>query len=95
MLMIEEFLDLCSTCSDYPQCSSDARRPVLFCEQYDDFVPAPERNINPKPIPEVKSAPYSEPEEFQFKGLCINCDHRGTCPFARREGGVWHCEEYQ
>jgi hypothetical protein len=29
------------------------------------------------------------------RGLCINCDVRGTCTFPKPEGGVWFCEEYQ
>ena len=27
-------------------------------------------------------------------GLCGDCGNRPSCMFVRREGGVWHCEEY-
>jgi len=98
MLLKVETKDICITCIHKADClipMSNSRRPIVYCEQFDDFEPVPKSNVHPKPMPEVKGASYSESEEFQFKGLCINCDHRETCSFARQEGGVWHCEEYR
>lgn len=95
MLATEEYVDLCTTCNDHTICITDSRRPVLFCEQFDDFTPEPEKAL--KPVPETRSskAETDEPEDNKLLGLCINCDFRKTCPLAKKEGGVWHCEEYQ
>ena len=30
----------------------------------------------------------------EFTGLCANCAKRLDCLLPKREGGVWHCEEY-
>lgn len=30
-----------------------------------------------------------------FAGLCVDCQNRNTCIYAKTNGGVWHCEEYR
>ncbi len=95
MLATEQVIDLCSTCIDHPVCKSDYRRPIWFCEQYTDFIPATKKNQNVMPAKTRKSVKIVEMSDSKFKGLCINCDHRELCPLAKKEGGVWHCEEYQ
>lgn len=95
MLVENAKLDLCSTCIDITHCVPNSRRPVFFCEQFNDFVPKKKNKINPAPkvttiIDEMKTS-----SNFKFLGLCINCDFREECPHAKKEGGVWHCEEYR
>jgi glutaredoxin len=36
-----------------------------------------------------------EANKGNLLGLCRNCERRNTCTFPKREGGVWHCEEYE
>ena len=38
---IVEYNDLCTTCNCLPECDSTnaGRRPVYFCEQFDDYTP--------------------------------------------------------
>jgi len=95
MLATEEYVDLCMTCNDQNLCISDSRRPVMFCEQFDDFTQMPEKAIEPKPETHSKKVDDDDTDDYKFLGLCINCDHRKICPLAKSEGGVWHCEEYQ
>jgi hypothetical protein len=33
-------------------------------------------------------------ESGGFAGLCVDCQNRHTCLYAKAAGGVWHCEEY-
>ena len=95
MLATHQVVDLCSTCLDHPLCMSDHRRPIWFCEQYTDFIPTPKKNSNIISGKSRKSVGRMEMSNSKFKGLCINCDHRTFCQLAKKEGGVWHCEEYQ
>lgn len=93
MLLTVEKNELCTTCNHVDEClvpRSDSRRPVVYCEEFDDYSPAPPKeNFAKKPLFEPVR------EDFDFKGLCINCEHRDNCIQARTEGGVWHCEEYE
>ena len=36
--------DICTTCNHYQICStrSDRKRPIWFCEEFDDYVPVKE-----------------------------------------------------
>ena len=85
--------DLCDTCNDLNICLSDHRRPVIFCEQFDNFVP--ETNRKPSPAVETEKHRNNTNSDGKLLGLCINCDFRAECPFAKKQGGVWHCEEYR
>lgn len=90
---VVEYNDLCTTCNNAPECISRKNiiRPVYFCENYDDFIPQKTVEIEVEATPER----VSEDAIYEFKGLCVNCDHRNTCAFPKPEGGVWHCEEYE
>ena len=87
------FVGLCSTCNNAATCTYRALRggDALFCEMFDDYVPEPSLRL-------TAAVAAAVPEDFQplpFAGLCVNCESRNTCQWARSEGGVWHCEEYR
>lgn len=88
-----EYNDLCVTCNHAPECTSRKNiiRPVYFCEHFDDYIPQKPAEVKMEPKPEK----VVEGNIHEFKGLCVNCDHRDTCAFPKPEGGVWHCEEYE
>jgi len=87
------YRDLCSTCNHKSTCGtrSTLRRPILFCEQFDAFLPvstsAVGKTVSPKPP--------GKQDTTQYKGLCVNCENRETCTTEKDEGGIWHCEEYR
>jgi len=81
--------DLCSTCNHARTCVrlKSIKRPVWFCEEFDDYTPPPKE----------EGKDITQPEEEKYDksmGLCCNCAKRDTCTFAKPNGGVWHCEEY-
>jgi hypothetical protein len=81
---------VCRTCRHKLHCTvlANASKPIIECEQF-EVVSAVRR-----PVPELGEQVYSADPDRRFFGLCMNCEHRDTCLFARRNGGVWHCEEY-
>ena len=87
------YRDLCSTCNHTSICGtrSTPQRPILFCEEFDAFLPIPTsaagKTVSPKPPGRQDAARY--------KGLCVNCENRETCTTHKDEGGIWHCEEYR
>jgi len=90
-----EFKGLCANCNNAEHCAyaRNARKPVQYCEMYDGWSEEPTRAdlsevLRPDPADLRPELPLS-------KGLCVNCAHRATCAWAKREGGVWHCEEYR
>ena len=84
--------DLCTTCNHYEICSKrgDRRRPIWFCEEFDNYVPVKELKLGTDS--KVSFEPV-EKETQQFKGLCVNCENRKDCKLHRPNGGIWHCEE--
>ena len=87
----DEFNDLCTTCTHEDGCVNavDNKRPIYYCEEFESYTPPvaePENDTRP-----VEANPADSEE---YTGICINCDHRATCPNASTEGGIWHCEEY-
>lgn len=85
--------DICTTCNHYQICATrkDRRRPIWFCEEFDDYVPVKEM----KPKTDYKASLKKANNETQlFKGLCINCENQKTCKIMKPNGGIWHCEEY-
>lgn len=89
-----EWNDLCLTCNNVSVCTSRKgfKRPVYFCEEFDDFVPSPKISSPSEP----KSISRSEEKDTsKYPGLCMNCAHCETCTFPKPEGGIWHCEEYE
>ena len=87
------FVGLCSTCNNAATCTYRALRggDALFCEMFDDYVP--ESSLRESAA--VGAAASEEPQALPYAGLCVNCESRNTCQWARAEGGVWHCEEYR
>jgi len=87
------YRDLCSTCNHKDICGtrSTPQRPILFCEEFDAFLPVSTstggKTVSPKPP--------GRQEATRHKGLCANCENRETCTLHKDEGGVWHCEEYR
>ena len=90
---------LCMTCNNAPSCFHRARRgPAQFCETFDDYVPAVVRSGDRVTTPAAEppmEVGATEEDGFTYAGLCMNCQHRRTCEHSRREGGVWHCEDYE
>jgi len=86
---------LCANCNNADGCAYRRRAEsvVNFCEMYDGYSPEPARaDLSQVLIPDPAEL---RPEIPASKGLCVNCALRGECGYARREGGVWHCEEYR
>ena len=90
---LREYSGLCSTCANASTC--DYRRaPLQSVRECCDFDPetAQVNIVSPTVSPLEPIAEGENPGGFA--GLCVNCEHRGTCTYPRPEGGVWHCEEY-
>jgi hypothetical protein len=85
--------DLCITCNHYQICSTrrDRGRPIWFCEEFDDYLPVKEMELETDYKASFKKV---KKEAQQFKGLCVNCENRKTCKLLKPNGGIWHCEEY-
>jgi hypothetical protein len=85
-----QYRDLCSTCKHAAACGgrSTPERPIFFCEEFEVSGPA-------APSPPERPAESSPAAPGDYKGLCMNCEDRGTCTIPKPEGGVWHCEEYR
>ena len=58
-------------------------------EEFEDYQAG-----KPEIEPVVVAKKVSGKDDRQYKGLCVNCDHRETCPKADLEGGFWDCEDY-
>jgi hypothetical protein len=88
----DEIQDLCTTCNYAMDCvnATDEKRPVYYCEEYDDYTPPIEETA-----PETKAVEaVAATGTAKYTGICVNCEHRETCPHSMTEGGIWHCEEY-
>jgi hypothetical protein len=103
MLDINGTGGLCMTCNNAPTCYYHATRgPALFCELFDNyvpssdrFVPSGDRKLDYEALPSDTSPVRTLPDEREYKGLCMNCEHREECPPSKTAAGVWHCEEYE
>jgi hypothetical protein len=84
---------LCSTCNHAHNCSyiRNSSQPVLFCEEFDNFVPPVIEAAVEAPAPTLEDMNSWD----EYKGLCVNCDLRETCTIRKPETGIWHCEEYR
>jgi len=82
---------LCMTCNSSSVCMrrKGIQRPVLFCEEFDGWMP---RDAENEPAP--ASAAPQDPVDTTL-GLCCNCENRDSCTLQDSPGGVWHCEEYR
>ena len=99
MVEIKNGRGLCMTCNNAPGCFHRARRgPALFCETFDDFVPPVMRTSDRMASPAADASMAvrrAEEATSTYAGLCVNCEHRRTCEHPDRQGGVWHCENYE
>lgn len=82
---------LCMTCNSGSICTrrKGMRLPVLFCEEFDGWMPL-----------DMKKEPvlFADGEQIApdtTMGLCCNCANRGSCILQDSPGGVWRCEEYR
>ena len=91
---------LCMTCNNAPTCFYRATRgPGLFCEMFDDYVPPPVvrpvKRKAPRSSDMATALGATKQDDSAYSGLCMNCDHRGTCKQPKPSWGVWHCENYE
>ena len=91
VIPVEEHLGLCTTCDNMTDCVfyKANGKSVQQCEEY--TMHAGSAAASPEAAPEVQDA---TPIEYEYKGLCMNCEKRTACHLAKSEGGIWHCEEY-
>jgi len=87
-----EFNDLCQTCNFGPTCArrKHHNKPVWFCEEFDDYQPAPRKMMER----EKKSQTAAKASSL-VQGLCVNCEYNLDCAIPKSEAGIWHCEEYR
>lgn len=101
--MVEELniYGICTTCNNRSVCRSfqnslQVDRPVLHCEEFDNFVPGMEIDDDEN----VKNDSYKPQVHIdelipgRSLGLCINCENRKSCMLPSPAGGILHCEEY-
>ena len=87
---------LCRSCAHSGACDlpTDARRPVVQCEE---FAPFPSKPLAPPEARASRRAPR-RPEDADASGLlglCRSCACSETCTFPKPPSGVWQCEEYE
>ena len=94
-------LDLCSTCRFLIKCmfKKDKLQSVNSCEEFETEVPLSRVQKNrsiqsEKDAKKLQATTHKITSAAEFMGLCINCIKNKACSFPKREGGVWHCEEY-
>jgi len=90
--------DLCLTCNYGPTCVRRKHhgKPVWYCEEFDDFQPAPAIAVIRKSAAkrEEKSADGNKARGASM-GLCIDCENNRDCAIPKADSGIWHCEEYR
>ncbi|MFC2139536.1 hypothetical protein ACFLR4_02635 [Bacteroidota bacterium] len=95
---IAEYNDLCLSCNYTSLCTKrkNLKRPIWFCEEYDDFMP-PQTNKTSISKQTIANSSFSNPKEnpHKYAGICSNCEIRDTCQYPKPENGIWHCEEYR
>ncbi|MCX6826174.1 MAG: hypothetical protein NTV06_02735 [candidate division Zixibacteria bacterium] len=93
------FYELCSTCDNttvcvYREAQSGA---VLQCEEYSQIASSVDSLSQDQAL---RFSQRREPvnietiDRLALKGLCINCEEKGSCTFSRPDEDIWHCEEY-
>jgi hypothetical protein len=82
---------LCVSCNDDNSCklrNGNGNGSVHNCEEFNNTVPVENKKNNPEKIQPAKV-------NSDLRGLCINCEYGETCPNAKCEEGIWHCENYK
>jgi hypothetical protein len=82
----QELRGLCSTCDHSIACTyrQQSTKLIIQCELFS----SPEVLIPPvvnQAAPLLKRI---------ARGLCDTCVHQRTCSFFKKNGYVWHCEEF-
>ena len=100
MIEVKNGHGLCMTCNNAPTCFYRATRgPGLFCEMFDNYAPPrivrPSKRMATKARDTAQEPVAAEQDQSAYTGLCMNCDHRGTCKQPKPAWGVWHCENYE
>jgi hypothetical protein len=85
-------LGICLTCSHQPRCLfvRAARRPIMYCDEFDNQSASPALPDNGQPLPASHTLGQG-PEP----GLCVNCEERLGCNHRDPETTVHECEEYR
>ncbi|UCB44999.1 MAG: hypothetical protein JSV25_12375 [Spirochaetota bacterium] len=87
---------ICEICEDAPTCiyKRDLENPILNCAEFKAILP--EKSICSVKSTSVKKNGYADnTDDTEYRGLCVNCEHRKICIYPKPEGGVWSCEEYE
>jgi len=78
---------ICSNCEKLATCSYPSTiSETWFCEEYSVAKPEEQIRVAENPVQEAPD---------RTLGLCMNCEHRATCPLSKTEGGIWFCNEYE
>jgi hypothetical protein len=82
----QELRGLCTTCDHRMACvhQRQSSKLIIQCELFSSPEPMVSGFV-PQPAPMKKR---------QTRGLCDTCVHQRTCSFFKRNGYVWHCEEF-
>lgn len=85
-LLDQELRGLCGTCDHRNACTyrQQSTRLIIQCELFS----GPDAVVSPvvrQAVPAAKRI---------ARGLCDTCVHQRTCSFFKRNGYVWHCEEF-
>ena len=85
---------LCARCRRAAGCTipDESGEPVLSCQVFDSLECVAPANSRESARP---ASFGSQRDPSRLEGLCGDCGNRVTCVFRLREGGTWHCEEYQ
>lgn len=95
-----EFAGLCALCNLSASCTfvRSKDRPVLSCEEFDGSSSNVRLHVvRPpvRPVPTMRAAVSETVADTSVWGLCKTCTKRNECTFARPDGGVWQCEEFE
>ncbi|RKX77095.1 MAG: hypothetical protein DRP87_10080 [Spirochaetes bacterium] len=87
---------LCATCRFASTCiyPSNTIHPVVACEEFETVGEKTGRGGIPAKW-RTSAVKRKDMNPEGLIGLCVDCEERENCMYARREGGVWHCEEYK
>ena len=85
---------LCARCKRAAGCRipDESGEPVLSCQVFESFEFVELEGLREDAGP---ASFGSQRDPIRLEGLCGDCGNRVTCVFRLREGGTWHCEEYQ
>lgn len=85
-LLDQELRGLCGTCNHRESCTyrQQSNKLIIQCELFSatEAIASP---VLMETAPTVKRI---------TRGLCDTCVHQRTCNFFKRNGYVWHCEEF-